>query len=196
MPNMDSASALAGHLLLVTGDPVDSQQVTLGLTRLAAQLAATVPSLAAVTLVVLRYGLPIPVSILAGDGAPTPILASLAVPLSAAPSPDLLIAHARTAGAFLLLADDLKPHLPGPAGAPLQLDQHLHYPPLVGHPLPLALSDLQAIDQSIGVLLDQGLTPTAALTELTRRTPATLPATAQTVLQSTQPPNRPATRRP
>lgn len=188
---MDSAAALAGQLLIVTGDPVDSQRLAVRLTRLAADLAAMVPSLAAVTVVVHRHGLAIPASVLADDGPPAAVLASLAVPLSAAEHPDLLIAHARAAGAFLLLADDLRHSLRGTDGARVELDLHLRYPPPpASDPLGVALSDLRAIDQSIGVLLAQGFTPTSAQKELQRRSTATvsMPAAARMVLESAQRP--------
>jgi len=144
-------AALAHHLQILSGDPERgdperAEQITAGLTRLGIDVARTVPSCLAVSIVLRRWGADVIVGTLTRDDASTPVLASLAVPLSGLDPGDLLILQAGALGAFLLLA-----------------------PVVTGESLAAALADLRVVNQGVGVLLDQGLTPKAAREELKRR---------------------------
>ena len=171
---MHIAAALAHHLQLLSGDPERgdpdrAEQITAGLTRLGIDVARTVPSCLAVSIVLRRWGADVIVGTLTRDDASTPVLASLAVPLSGLDPGDLLILQAGALGAFLLLSDDLRGLL-GPGHPPIELDTHLLLAPVVtGESLAAALADLRVVNQGVGVLLDQGLTPKAAREELKRR---------------------------
>jgi hypothetical protein len=127
------------------------------LSRLGRDVALAVPSSLAVTIVLDRTDGEVSVSALAD---PAPVLASLAVPLSAG----LLILRAGAAGAYLLLADDLRGGL-GPA----ETDAHLGWPAFSGESLAAALAELGSRNRAIGVLIGQGLTPEDARQELDRR---------------------------
>jgi hypothetical protein len=144
-----------------------SEDFALALGELAAGLATAVPSLVTVSLVVLHQGVPVPVIVKAEpDGGPV-VLASLAVEL-AGRAGCLLILQAAETGAFLLLRDELVTSPAGQATAP-QVDQHLSPTPPPGQALTSARARLAAVDRAVGVLLDRGLLPEAALEELRRR---------------------------
>lgn len=171
---MQITAALAHHLQILSGDPDRgdpdrAEQIAAGLTRLGTDVARAVPSCLAVSVILGRWGADVIVGTLTRGEATTPVLASLAVPLSGLDPGDLLILQAGAPGAFLLLSDDLKGLL-GPGHPPIELDAHLLLAPVVtGEPLAAALADLRAVNQGIGVLLDRGLTPRAAREELNRQ---------------------------
>ena len=164
---MNAAAALAQHLQVLSGDPVRGDWLAVGLSRLGADLTVAVPSLLAVSFLLVGCGGEIPVSIPAGAADTAAVLASLAVPLSAAE--DMLLLRAGEEGAFLLLADDLDGLL-GHGHPPIEVDGHLSWPSIMtGEVLAASLGDLSAVNQGIGVLLDRGLPPEAARRELQRR---------------------------
>ena len=166
---MDAAAALAQHLQGLSGDPARGDWLAVGLSRLGADLTVAVPSLLAVSFLLVGCGGEIPVSIPAGAADTAAVLASLAVPLSAAEHGDMLLLRAGEEGAFLLLADDLDGLL-GHGHPPIEVDGHLSWPAIMtGEGLAASLGDLSAVNQGIGVLLDRGLPPEAARRELQRR---------------------------
>jgi len=186
-------AALAHHLQTLAGDldqgdPDRAEQIALGLTQLSTDVAGTVPSCLAVSLVLARWEADVVLGTLSrADASLTPVLASLAVPLSAFDPGELLVLQAGTPGAFLLLSDDLGGLL-GPGHPPIELDAHLQLPPAVtGESLASSLADLRVINQGIGVLLEQGLSPEAAPEELQRRAhhaDTTLAVASQVLLDS------------
>jgi hypothetical protein len=131
------------------------------LTRLGRDITIAVPSSLAVTVLLARMGGEVSVSALAEPGT---VLASLAVPLHAGASTGQLILRAGTAGAYLLLADDLNGRL-GPNQRPVEVDTHLSWPNLGGE----SLAELGPIDQAIGILINRGVPPEQARQELERR---------------------------
>lgn len=161
---MEITAALAHQLQILDADPDGGIEAKLN--ELSRDLTGVVPSCLAVSFIVLaRLGGQITVSTLAPGAASVPVLASLAVPLSAVDPGDLLILRAGVAGAFLLLADDLGA-LPHRGHLPIHLDRHLSLPSsLTGQ----SLADFGTVNQAIGVLLDQGFPPEAARQELQHR---------------------------
>lgn len=142
----------------------DDGDLVEGLGRLARDVALAVPSSLAVTILLAGPDREVSVS---AQAEPAPVRASLAVRLSAGEPSDLVILRAATAGAFLLLADDLT----GPLGSdhpPAVLDGHLSWPALGSE----SLADLRSINQAVGVLVDRGLPPAEARGELQRRATA------------------------
>ncbi len=165
---MRITAAVAEQLLLLQGDPDHAGELAAALDRLGRDVVRAVPSCLAVTITHAGLGGEISVSTTAGRAA---VLASLAVPLSAVPTGDLVVLRAAEAGAFLLLADDLDGLLGPDHHPPVQLDEHLSWPTTTasGESLGASLADLSVVDQAIGVLVDRGLQPEAARRELWRR---------------------------
>ena len=176
---MDVAASLALHLQALADDPYRDypdgdrsgrgERLAVPLKRLSTDLAAAVPSLLAVSFVLGLLGREVPVSAASRAAERSAVLASMAVPLSAAAPIDLLLVRAAEPGAFLLLADDLTARL-GPHSPAIKLDRHLSMPPvLTTESLAASLTNLRAVNQGLGVLIEQGLTPEAAHAELQRR---------------------------
>jgi hypothetical protein len=166
---VETTAALARQLQILSGDPDRGDRLVAGLSRLGRDVAVAVPSCLAVSLVLVRCGGDIPISILACPADSATVLASLAVPLSAAGPGDRLILRAGEVGAFLLLSDDLGGRL-GADRLQVEVDQHLSWPPTpTGEALAASLADLGAVNQGIGVLMDRGLPPEVARRELHRR---------------------------
>ena len=139
---MDAAAALAQHLQGLSGDPARGDWLAVGLSRLGADLTVAVPSLLAVSFLLVGCGGEIPVSIPAGAADTAAVLASLAVPLSAAEHGDMLLLRAGEEGAFLLLADDLDGLL-GHGHPPIEVDGHLSWSSIMtGEGLAASLGDL------------------------------------------------------
>lgn len=162
-------ATVAEQLRLLHEDSPQGGDLAQRLTRLGRDVALAVPSSLAVTILLARMGSEVSVSALAEPGT---VLASLAVPLLAGASTGQLILRASTAGAYLLLADDLNGRL-GPDRRPAEIDTHLSWPTFAGQSLAAALAELGQIDQAIGVLIDQGYPPAEARHELRRRASAT-----------------------
>ena len=167
---MRITATVAEQLQLLQGDLPRGGDFAAGLNQLSRDVAVAVPSCLAVTITLARPGGEISVSTTA---EPAAVLASLAMPLSAASSSGLLILRAGAAGAFVLLADDLDGML-GPGHPPIDLDQHLAWPAATGGgSLTTSLADLSLVNHAVGVLVDRGLPPRAAHRELWRRADAT-----------------------
>ena len=167
---MRITATVAEQLRLLQGDLPRGGDFAAGLNQLSRDVAVAVPSCLAVTITLARLGGEISVSTTA---EPAAVLASLAMPLSAASSSGLLILRAGAAGAFVLLADDLDGML-GPGHPPIDLDQHLAWPAATGgESLTTSLADLSLVNHAVGVLVDRGLPPRAAHRELWRRADAT-----------------------
>lgn len=166
---MEITATLAEQLRILCGDPDRGNRLAAGLSQLGTELTVAVPSCLAVSIVPAGLGAEIIVSTPVRAADPAAVLASLAVPLSTAEPGDVLVLRAGAAGAFLLLADDLGGLL-GPGCPPIELDRHLGSPPtLTGESVAASLADLGAVNQGIGVLIDQGWPPEAARRELQRR---------------------------
>jgi hypothetical protein len=191
---VDAVAALSQHLRVLSGNPERGDRLMAGMSQLAADLTVAVPSLLAVSIVLVRCGGEVPVSIRAGAADSAAVLASLAVPLPAAEPADVLVLRAGEAGAFLLLADDLDGML-GPGQPPIEVDRHLSWPSaLTGESLAASLADLAAVDQGIGVLLARGLPPEAGRRELQRRADdagVAIGAASRSLLESLAPPAEP-----
>jgi hypothetical protein len=118
------------------------------------------------------------------------VLASLAVPLPGVGPAGVLVLRAAAAGAFLLLADDLDLLLE-PGHPPIDIDEHLTWPPApTSASFSAALADLHVVDQAVGVLIDRGLPPEAARRELRRQADAadtTVAAVSRTLLAALPP---------
>jgi hypothetical protein len=164
---VEITTTLAEQLQVLCGAPA-GHRLTAGLSRLGAEVAGAVPSCLAVSIVPAGLGAEISVRTPVRAADPTPVRASLAVPLSAAEPWDVLILRAGAAGAFLLLADDLGGLL-GPGYPPIEVDHHLSAPGPTGESAATALADLGAVNQGIGALIDQGWPPGPARGELHRR---------------------------
>lgn len=102
---MDASKNLRQCLRSLSADPLPGADVIAGLARLRHDIAAAVPSWTAVTIVLVRPGGELPVTVLSRD-TQLPLRASLTVPLRGR-HPDLLVLRAAAPGASLLLADDL-----------------------------------------------------------------------------------------
>lgn len=162
-------ATLAVQLAILTGDRDRGEQLALAMSQLGTVIAGAVPSCLEVSILLGRAAEAITVSSLVRDTEPGAVLASLAVPLSAAERGDVLILRAGEPGAFLLLADDLAGLL-GRGSPPVEVDRHLSWPSTAaGQSLLVAVADRTAVNQSLGVLLDQGWPPEAAHRELQRR---------------------------
>ncbi|MEP6463804.1 MAG: hypothetical protein ABJC62_10405 [Frankiaceae bacterium] len=163
------AATLAVQLALLSGDRDRGERLALAMSRLGTAVAGAVPSCLAVSIVLDRAAGAITVGTLVGGTGSDVVRASLAVPLSAAEDGDVLILRAGEPGAFLLLVDDLAGLL-GPGYPPIEVDRHLSWPSAApGESLPASLVDLSAVNQSVGVLLDQGFPLEAAHRELQRQ---------------------------
>jgi hypothetical protein len=192
---VDLALLLAQHLhapaVPDAGDRDDDAQLSRmaqDLDGLVREVTTQVASLVAVSLL-----LAVPAGrIVVGLSAPEvgrnrprrPVLASLAVSLPGPGVAPLLVLQAADAGAFLLLADGLRdPHGAAPV---LHLDQHLSVlVDVTGQALRTGLADLRAVDQAVGVLVEQGRTAQEAHQELRRRAElagAEVAAVARTLL--------------
>jgi hypothetical protein len=158
-------ATVAEQLRLLHEDSDQGGDLAQWLTRLGRDVALVVPSSLAVTILLARMESEVSVSALAEPGT---VLASLAVPLQAGAATGQLILRASTAGAYLLLADDLNGRL-GPDHRPAEVDTHLSWPTLGAESLAASLAELGPIDQAIGVLIDQGIPPEQARHELDRR---------------------------
>jgi hypothetical protein len=116
-----------------------------------------VPSCLSVSIGLVALGSEITVSTVAPGRDSGRVLASLTVPLSAVQPSNTLILRAGEAGAFLLLGDDLDSQL-GPGHPPIEVDKHPSAPePPADESLTAALTDVGAVNQAIGVLIDQGI---------------------------------------
>jgi hypothetical protein len=171
-----------------TARPADGE-LTAGLVRLSREVVAVVPSCVAVAIAVSRLGVDVVITVPAGGAArvhrATEVLASLALPLSAAGFGSVLVLQASAPGAFVLLADDLAALL-GSGHPPPELDLHLG--PLSSS-TGGALADLRLLDRALGVLIGQGWAPQAAEEELRRRAAAaglTVAEVAERLLESPQ----------
>ena len=163
---MDAAVLLA-ELLFVDHDRRHSLEA--GLRQLSRDLTVLVPSWLAVSIVLVRLGCEVPVCSSARADKTDLVRASLAVSLTVVGPGDRLILRAGDAGAFAPLADHLAGRL-GPGQTVIVVDQHLAWPlVLPGEALAAALGDLRAVNQGIGILIDQGLPPEAGRQELQRR---------------------------
>ena len=189
---MEITAALAEQLRRLCDDPAAGGRLASGLSALGRDVVDAVPSCLAVTLLVGHFGGEVSLSMVSAVGAPSPVLASLAVPLAdQQQEPASLILRAGQPGAFLLLADDLRGRLGGADRPPIQLDQHLAMPPATtGESLATSLAEFGAVNQGIGVLIARGLPPEAARRELQRRASAagvTLAVAGRRLLASPRP---------
>jgi hypothetical protein len=159
------------HVLSRTDDRGDGFVARVN--ALGTELARAVPSLLAVSLMLVRLGHDVVVTAHAAGAESTAVTASLAVPLSAGEPADRLVLQAAEPGAFLLLAHDLA-GLVGPGRVPLEIDRHLAASPAASATsFALVLADLEIVNQAIGVLLDRAvLDPATALAELRIRAAA------------------------
>lgn len=162
---MRISATVAERLRILDESSPQGGDLAQGLTRLGRDVALSVPSSVAVTILLARAESEISVSALA---EPTTVLASLAVPLQAGAVTGVLILRASAAGAYLLLADDLNGLLE-PDHQPPEMDAHLSWPTVSSESLTASLAELASIDQAIGVLIDQGIPPEPARHELERR---------------------------
>jgi ANTAR domain len=161
-------SAAVAEQLRLLDEAAEGGDLAQKLAGLVRDVALAVPSSLAVTILLARMESEVNVSALA---EPATVLASLAVPLSAGAFTGLLILRASTAGAYLLLADDLDGVL-GPDHRPPQVDAHLSWPSLSSGSVQASLAERGSIDHAIGVLVDRGLPPEEAHRELRRRASA------------------------
>lgn len=163
---MRITATVAEQLRLLHEDPDRGDEFAAGLHRLSLGVALAVPSTIVVSIFAGRLGGEVDIG---ASGAPAPVLASLAVPLSAGWPGDRLILRAGRPGAYLLLADDLNGRT-GSAHPPAELDEHLFWPrSLSSESLAQSLADLDATEQAVGVLVDRGFEPEEARLELRRR---------------------------
>ena len=159
---MQITAALADYLKILAADPDVGDRLAADLNQLAREVTVAVPSCLSVSIGLVRLAGEITISTLAQGGDSDPVLASLAIPLSAAHPSSTLILRAAAAGAFLLLGDDLASQL-GPGHQPIEVDKHRNAPAVpAGESLTAALHEFGAINQAIGVLIDQGMPPEAA----------------------------------
>jgi hypothetical protein len=183
-----SAIALQMHLLSHEGDRGDG--FAAGLKQLGTDLTRVVPSLLAVSLTLVRLGYDVAVTTLAPLAESSRVTASLAVPLTAGETGDALLMQAGEPGAFILLADDLAGHL-GPGDPPLQIDRHLALLPTAPNTsIEFVLAELRVVNQALGILIDRGCTPEAAVDEIQRRartTGGTMGAVGRRILAGLSP---------
>jgi hypothetical protein len=161
-------AAIARQLQLLCVDFDDAGRFVTGLTELGASLAAAVPSCVTISFWagVAGSDAPVTVGIRSGEGGP--VLASLAVPRSVSDPADVVLFQATEAGAFLLLADDLRGLLDPLLS--LLVDEHLHVEiDATTGGFTRSMDDLSAVHQAVGVLIDRGLLPEHAHAELSRR---------------------------
>lgn len=181
---MDLTASLARHLQALTDDPYRDypdgddpdgdrpgrgERLAAPLKELASELAAAVPSCLAVSILLGHLNIEVTIGVAARAADTSAVLASLAVALSTDAPTDMLIVRAAQPGAFLLLADDLTARL-GLHRPAVELDRHLSMPPvLTSESLAASLNELGAVNQGLGVLIEQGMPPEAAHEELQRR---------------------------
>jgi hypothetical protein len=188
--DMSMSAALAAELVVLTealDDPDADLNVLLG--QLAHDAGIAVPSF---------LGLAINVALDLSDspiifssfsfGAGSGIASSLLVPISAPDASAVqVVFYAGVPGAFIGLAADAGIAL-GLAPDACVLDAHLTPPPASSSEAgSTALSTLVVVNRAVGVLVDRGFTPEAALQELRRRAEAEgsrLHDAAQAVLRS------------
>ena len=165
---MKVTAAIARQLELLCADSGDADRLVTGLTELSASLAAAVPSCVSVSVRVgvLVSGAPVTVGIRGGGAGP--VLASLAMPFSLSEPGGIVLFQASEAGAFLLLADDLRGLLSPPLS--LRIDEHLHLEvDTEAGGLAWSMDELSAVNRAVGVLIERGLPPEGAHAELSRR---------------------------
>jgi hypothetical protein len=179
--------ALAHHLKTLTGDADVGDRLAADLSQLGHDVAVAVPSCLSVSIRLVGVGTEITISAVAPGGGSDTVRASLAVPLSAEQPSNTLILRAGEAGAFLLLGDDLDSQL-GPGHQPIEVDkQRSALTGPAGESLTAALADFGAVNQAIGILIDQGMSPEAAGRHLQRRADdagITIGVTSRLLLQS------------
>jgi hypothetical protein len=179
-------AAIARQLRLLCENLEDADRLATGLAELGASVASAVPSCTTVSVWVGAAGPDVPVTIGIRSEAGGPVLASLAVPLSASEPGDIALFQASEVGAFLLLADDLRGQL-NPRLA-LRVDEHLHSQiDSTEAELTSSMDDLSAVNRALGILIDQGLLPDHAQAELSRRAQrdgTDLPAAGRILLDS------------
>jgi hypothetical protein len=158
-------ATVAEQLRLLDENSAQGGDLAQELTRLGRDVAVAVPSSVAVTILLDRMDTEVSVSAIT---EPAPVLASLAMPLSAGAFTGLLILRASASGAYLLLADDLAGLL-GPGDRPAEIDAHVSWPTTSSESLAASLAELGSIDRAIGVLIGQGFPPEEAQHELERR---------------------------
>lgn len=183
---MKDTAGIARQLRLLCDEPDDADRLVTGLTELGSSVAAAVPSCMSVSVWVGVAGSDAPVTIGIRSEGVGPVLASLAVPRSLAEPGDIVLFQAREAGAFLVLADDLRGWL-DPL-VPLLIDEHLHLEiDATAGGLTSSMDDLSAVNRAVGVLIDRGLLPEAAQAELSRRAQqdgTDLPSVSRVLLDS------------
>lgn len=180
---MRISASMLGQLQQLGGSPGDTA-ILGALRQLVVDVSGAVPSCVAVSVLLTSFGGTLTVSTLAAGAASTPVLASLRLPLPGPNPAGVLVLQASEPGAFLLLADDLTSQLGGSAG-PVVLDDQLAAPPQSTDATGVTLTDLSAVNQALGVLLERGLEPERARQELTRRATTaaiSLPAVARGLL--------------
>jgi hypothetical protein len=179
-------AAIARQLHLLCENVDDAERLATGLAELGASVASAVPSCMTVSVWVGAIGSEVPVTIGIRSETIGPVLASLAVPLSASAPGDMALFQASELGAFLLLADDLRGLL-NPLLA-LRVDEDLHTQiDSTEAALTSSMDDLSAVNRALGVLIDQGLLPDNAQAELSRRARqdgTDLPAAGRLLLDS------------
>jgi hypothetical protein len=182
---LDISTALLAYLRHLSPDPAQAAQLATRLARLSQDIAVWVPSWQSISIVLAAQPHDIDISVLApGIDARAAVLASLAVQVSDRHEGALLIVRAGQPGAFLLLGDELTAGFN--ASHPITLDNHLSPPPTLQEQAAV-LADLDAVNQAIGALLEQGFPPPDARRELQRRATAaasSVPAAAHRLLNS------------
>jgi hypothetical protein len=163
-----ATAALARQLELLCADFRDAEQLATGLSELGASVAVAVPSCVSVSVMLGVLGSDTPVTVgIRGKGV-GPVLASLAVPRSVSEPGDFVLFQASEAGAFLLLADDLRAVLD--PSLSLWIDEHLHVPvDAMAGGWRRSMRDSSMVNRALGVLIDRGFLPDDAYAELTRQ---------------------------
>ncbi len=163
---MKVTTAIARQLQLL--DVGDADALVTRLTDLGTSLSAAVPSCISVSVSMSVVGSALPVTLGMCSEVVGPVLASLAVSRSVSEPGDIVLFQASEAGAFLLLADDLRALLD--PTLLVRIDEHLDLevdPTARG--LARSLEDLSAVNRAVGVLIERGLLPADAHAELSRR---------------------------
>lgn len=164
---MKVTAAIALQLQLLCDNTDDKSRLATGLIQLGTIVAAAVPSCVSISVWLAVVGPDAPVTIGIQHGTVGPVLASLAVPRSLSEPADMVLFQASEAGAFLLLADDLRGLLDPLLS--LRVDEHLQVEiDTTAGRLLSAMSELSVVNQAIGILIDRGLLPEEAHAELSR----------------------------
>jgi hypothetical protein len=186
-------AAIARQLQLLCENVEDAEGLAARLAELGASVASAVPSCVTVSVWVGAVGSDVPVTIGIRSEAVGPVLASLAVPLSASEPGDIALFQASELGAFLVLADDLRGRL-NPLLA-LRVDEHLHVQTdSTEAELTSSMDALATVNRALGILIDQGLLPDdaqAELSRLARQEGTDLPGAGRLLLDSTGGPANP-----